>query len=81
MAAGCFERVWLQRRPSVLRSDERRRHAGEVAGDEHLDVELRARDLVQREAGRLVGGAQSLGEETVALLGRVPDGDGSLPAE
>lgn len=63
VAAGRFERVWLQGRPSVLRSDERRRHAGEVAADEHLDVELRARDLVQREAGRLVGGAQALGEE------------------
>ena len=35
------------RRPSALRSDGLRRDAGEVAGDEHLDVELRAGDVVQ----------------------------------
>ena len=75
------EALEVKRRRSVLRSDELRHHAGEVAGDKGLDVELRVRDLVQGEADRLVGRAQSLGEETVALLGRVPDGDGSRPAE
>ena len=44
------EALEVKRRRSVLRSDELRHHAGEVAGDKGLDVELRVRDLVQGEA-------------------------------
>src|SRR5262245_6062973 len=55
--------------------------AREVAGDEHLDLELGPRCLVQRAAGRAVRRGQSLGQEPVAILGRVPDRDGLFPPE
>jgi len=55
--------------------------ADEVAGDEHVDFELRSLGLVERAADRLIGGAHPLGEETVALLRRIPDRDRPLPAE
>src|SRR5262249_1067963 len=50
--------------------------ASEVAGDEHLDLELGARCLIQRAADRAVRRGQSLREEPIAMLGRIPDRDG-----
>src|SRR3954451_25390854 len=47
-------------RGSVLRPDGLPCHAGQVAGDQHLDVELRARDRVQRPARSLIGRGQAL---------------------
>jgi hypothetical protein len=52
------------------------RRAREVAGYQHVDVELRPLHAVEREAGLAVGGRQALGEAAVArLLGRFSDGE------